>query len=132
MGTKLSNDLDQWRSDGPQRQVGETALRERLDLATVEVGRIAGVLEAQPPVLNTEGGYRIGHLPTTDLDHAERVNIGGGGLIQQITALPTGAGHDENLGALLDVARHRRGTLARLIVGMGVHGQESPLLSHTY
>ncbi len=48
--------------------------------------------------------------------------------VEDRPALAAGAGHDQHVDALVDVARHRGGTLAGLVVGMGVHRHETQLL----
>ena len=48
--------------------------------------------------------------------------------VEDVAALAAGAGDDQDVDALGDVARHRRRALARLVVGVGVHGhQPQPL-----
>ena len=50
--------------------------------------------------------------------------VGGERGIQDVTALPAGTADDEHLDTLVHVARHRRRALARLVVGVGVHGKQ--------
>ena len=45
--------------------------------------------------------------------------------IEDVASLTAGAGHDEHLDALIDVAGHRGRTLTRLVVGMGVDGHQA-------
>ena len=49
--------------------------------------------------------------------------------VEHVAALAAGAGDDEHLDALGDVARHGRGALARLVVGVGVHRHEAQRLA---
>ena len=44
--------------------------------------------------------------------------------VQDVSTFSARTADDQDLDTLADVARHRRGALARLVVGVGVHGHQ--------
>jgi len=82
-------------------------------------------------VLDAEDLLGLGHLPSAYLRQVPddlRVILEPG--VEHVTALAAGAGDHQHIGALGDVARHRRSALARLVVGVGMHGHQPQSLRH--
>ena len=132
----LANDRDQ-----PVRRNEEVGGPERVrtdrvagDRAVVLVVGHAAVAEltrlGQVAVVgHPEGGHRAGELGFPV--RAERVvlvctevhEVGD----EHLALLAPRARHERDLGAVGDVARHRRAVVDRLVVGVGVHEQQPPL-----
>ena len=105
-----------------ERDQGEAALGQRR--LGVALGP-AGVDEAEPVLPDAEDVAGAVHLLAPDLGDVLQdvgaVHLG----VEHRAALAAGAGGDVDVDALRDVLRRRRGTLARLVVGVGVHVHES-------
>ena len=108
-----------------ERQDGEAALGQRGQ--RVALGQ-PGVDEAEELLLDAEDLAGPVHLlradlrqPLPDLGTVHR-------RVEHGPALATGTGGHEDADALGDVLRHRGGALARLVVGMGVDGEQPELV----
>ena len=91
----------------------------------------AGVDEAEPGVLDAEHLLRRLHLVAPHLgDVAQDVGVVLQLLVEDVAAFAARARHDHHGGAVGDVLRHRRGALARLVVGVRVHRHQPHALGH--
>ncbi len=125
---ELAHQPDQRRRRDLHRLQGEAAIGQRGQ--RVSLGQ-AGVDEAQPAVLHPEDAHRLGHLLASVADDVpDHLGVVGEVGVEHVTALTAGAADDHDVDALGDVSGHGGGALARLVVGMGVHGHEPQGLTH--
>ncbi len=82
-------------------------------------------------MLDAEDLLRPPHLVAADLGEvAQDVRVVGQLGVEHVAALAPGARDDEDVVALVDVLRHDRGALARLVVGVRVHAHEAEAFCH--
>jgi hypothetical protein len=124
---ELAHQLDQRQRALGRVDQAETTLRKRRRRIAL---RQAGVDEAQPCLLHTEDLPRLGHLGAADVgdvrDHLGPVHL----RIEDAAALAPRTRRDQHRHALGHVSGRRRGTLARLVVGVRVHRHQTQLLGH--
>ncbi len=117
----LADDLHERFRRDLQRDQRETVRLQRLAV----LGK-AGILIAEPPVLESDDGLCTGHLDTAEARH---VPLGHGTfletLVQYVAAFATRAAHDHDLVAAVAIVGVGARALARLVVGMGVHGKQT-------
>jgi hypothetical protein len=91
----------------------------------------AGVAVAEPvDLVVADDACGLGELLAADLADAGQ---DGGGVqcrVQDLTLLATGAAHEHGARPGVGVASHRAGTLGRLVVGVGVNGEDAKLRGH--
>ena len=111
-----------------QRHEGEAAVGQRRE--RVALGQ-AGVVEPEPGVLNAQDVACRVHLTLSDgREVGQHDRVSGQRRVEHVATLAPGAAHHQHLDALADVAGHRGGALARLVVGMGMHGQQPQGVRH--
>jgi hypothetical protein len=108
---------------GPRRYVEwncpETILRERR--LGIALG-ITRVFEPEPYVIDAEHRHCLSHFTASDFGDPVLIYLLLGERIENIATFAPSACRYEDLYALGDIAGHRCGPLARLIVGVGVDG----------
>ena len=120
---------DQRRGGLLDRHEGEAALGQRRQ--RVALGQ-PGVDEAEPAPARRRGSRgpraisarRISAMSATTSGRSMR-------RVEDAAALAAGAGDDQHVDALVDVAGHGRGALARLVVGVGVHRHQAQLVARS-
>jgi hypothetical protein len=112
---ELAHQTHQRRRRDLHRQGREAALGQRRQRVAL---RQAGVDEAEPRLTYAEDRARGVHLLPPDLGEVrEHAGVALQPGVEDRPALPTRARGDQHVDALGHVARHRRGALARLVVG---------------
>ena len=124
--TELADHLDQRLGRLLQRHQREAALGQRR--RRVALGQ-PGVDEAEPGVLDAEDLGGLGHLVAADLGdpavHLGQVHR----RVEDVAALAAGQRHHQHAVAFGRIAGHGGGTLAGLVVRVGVHGHQ-PQFAH--
>ncbi len=124
--TELAHELDQRRGRLLERHETERALGQRRQRVPLGQPRVD---EPEPLLPDAERARRGGHLDAAQGAHALDVRRAlAEARVEDVATLAPGARGDEHVHALGRVARRRRGALARLVVGVGVHGQETERL----
>ena len=92
-------------------------------------GGQAGVDEAEPGLLHTEDLGRLPHFVTADLgdvlSHVGKVHR----RVENVAAFTAGQRHHQHTMTLVGIAGKASGTLAGLVVGVGVH-RHQPQIAH--
>jgi hypothetical protein len=105
--------------DGLQREAAVGQRRQRIALGQPRVD------EAQPRLPHAEDRPSGVHLLPADVGEVrEHVGVTLQARIEDVAALAAGAGRDQHVHTFGDVARHRRGTFAGLVVRMRVDGEQ--------
>jgi hypothetical protein len=115
---ELANRLDERAHRGLERLEGKAPLgqwRQRVAFGQARVD------ETEELLLHTEDLPGPGHLRAPDLRQVRPDIRPFHRLVQDVTALATGQRADQDICALPGITGHRRGALARFIIGMGVH-----------
>ena len=118
-------------ADGADQRLGRLRRLQREAAIWQRRQRVAlgqpGIGEAEELLLDAEDLPGPGHLLAPD---AGQVGADLGpvhGLVQDVAALAAGQGADQDLHALAHIPGHGGGALARLVVGMRVHGHQPQL-----
>ncbi len=121
VGTELPDDLDELACGLVERHHREASFgQRRLGVAL----RKPGVDETEPAMLHAEVTRRRRHLLATNLGHAIPDSGHIHRRIEDVSSFATRECHDEHVVPLRRVAGRSGGTLARLVIGMGMHGHE--------